>query len=82
MENVLYFLNVINIQRSHFFLVNRKVVFTKIAGSRVLSLACPVKTDIHSPGTLNFNMFSGGDGLLPDWLRTWRTEKIPYAKLT
>jgi hypothetical protein len=46
-------------------------------------LANPVKRGIHPPETLNFIMFSGGDGLsLPDWLRTWRTEKIPYAKLT
>ena len=57
---------------------NRKVVFTKIA---VLS-KCPKER--HSPPrTLHFNMFSGGDCLsLGHLLRTWRTEKIPYAKLT
>jgi hypothetical protein len=45
-------------------------------------LASPVKRGIHPPGTLNFNMFSGGwwplfTGLaknMADW-------KIPYAKL-
>ena len=57
---------------------NRKVVFTEIAGGHVLS-KCPKER--HSPpGTL---YFQGGDGLsLGHLLRTWRTEKIPYAKLT
>jgi hypothetical protein len=38
-----------------------KFVFTKIAGGHVLS-RCP-KERHPPPGTLNFNIFSGGDGL-------------------
>jgi hypothetical protein len=46
-----------------------------MVGGHVLS-KCP-KASIHPPGTLNFNMFSGGDSLsLGHLLRTWRTGKI------
>ena len=46
-------------------------------------LASALKRGIHPPGTLNFNLFSGGDGLsLGHLLRTLRTEEIPCAKLT
>jgi hypothetical protein len=46
-------------------------------------LASALKRGVHPPGTLNFNIYSGGDGLsLGHLLRTWRTEEIPYAKLT
>jgi hypothetical protein len=48
-------------------------------------LASPVKRGIHPPGTLNSNMFSGGDGLslvFTKLAKNMGTEKIPYAKLT
>jgi hypothetical protein len=69
------------IQRSHFC---GKTV--RLAGGNVLSkLATALKRSIHPPpqGTLHFNTFTRGGGLsLGHLLRTWRTEKIPYAKLT
>jgi hypothetical protein len=49
----------------------------------IMFLEVPIRRVIHPSGALNFNMFQRGNFLsLGHLLRTWRIEKIPYAKLT
>ena len=71
-----------DIQKCNFHYKTVRRFFTEIAGGHVLS-KCPKER--HSPPwNIKFSIcFQGGDCLsLGHLLRTWRTEKIPYAKLT
>ena len=70
-----------DIQKCNFHYKTVRRFFTGIAGGHVLS-KCPKER--HSPPwNIKFSIcFQGGDCLsLGHLLRTWRTEKIPYAKL-
>jgi hypothetical protein len=71
-----------DIQKCNFHYKTVRRFFIEIAGGHVLS-KCPKER--HSPPwNIKFSIcFQGGDCLsLGHLLRTWRTEKIPYAKLT
>jgi hypothetical protein len=74
-----------DIQKCNFHYKTVRRFFTEIAGSlAAMFLASALKRGIHPPGILHFQyVYRGGDCLsLGHLLRTWRTEKIPYAKLT
>ena len=71
-----------DIQKCNFHYKTVRRFFTEIAGGHVLS-KCPKER--HSPPwNIKFSIcFQGGDCFsLGHLLTTWRTEKIPYAKLT